>query len=316
MLTLAVLTFGLVAYPRIGVDQFPEVEFPFVTVTTVLPGADPEAIERTVTKPLEEAFNTLPGLDRLRSVNVENVSQIIVRFDLERSVDVAAQDIRDRVQATLSKLPQEIQTPVVQKFDIGAIPVAVLAVSAPLPIERLTKVIEDEVKPALQQLQGVGAVELMGGRKREITVVVNPALIKGYGLTPSDVVAALRAQSIDVPGGRTLEAAVERSVKVSGEARSVEALRALVIASPAGTPIRLGEVAQVLDGPAEARSAAKLGGESAIGLRSEERREGKSVDLGGRRIIKKKKKKKREAKKWYVSGRSMGIREERRTRSE
>ncbi len=266
MLTLAVVTFGVVAYPRIGVDQFPEVEFPIVTVTTVLPGADPEAIERTVTKPLEEAFNTLPGLDTLRSVNVENVSQVIVRFDLERPVDVAAQDVRDRVQATLSQLPQEIQTPVVQKFDIGAVPVAVLAVSAPLPIERLTKVVEDEVKPALQQLPGVGAVDLLGGRKREITVVVNPALIKGYGLTPSDVVAALRAQSIDVPGGRTLETAVERSVKVSGEARSVEALRALVIASPAGTPIRLGEVAEVLDGPAEARSAAKLGGESAVGL--------------------------------------------------
>src|SRR5574341_24854 len=178
MLTLAVVTFGVTAYPRIGVDQFPEVEFPFVTVTTVLPGADPEAIERTVTKPLEEAFNTLPGLDRLRSVNVENVSQVLIAFELERNVDVAAQDVRDRVQATLSQLPQEIQTPVVQKFDLGQVPVAVLAVSSPLPIERLTKVLEDEVKPALQQLQGVGAVELLGGRKREIAVVMNPALMK------------------------------------------------------------------------------------------------------------------------------------------
>ena len=124
MLTLTVVVFGVTAYPRIGVDQFPEVEFPFVTVTTVLPGADPEAIERTVTKPLEEAFNTLPGLDRLRSVNVENVSQVLIAFELERNVDVAAQDVRDRVQATLSQLPQEIQTPVVQKFDIGFMPVA------------------------------------------------------------------------------------------------------------------------------------------------------------------------------------------------
>src|SRR5512147_246043 len=172
MLTLAVVVFGVSAYPRIGVDQFPEVEFPIVTVTTVLPGADPEAIERTVTKPLEEAFNTLTGLDTLRSVNVENVSQIIVRFDLERKVDVAAQDVRDRVQATLSKLPREIQTPIVEKFDIGAAPVATMAFSAPLPIDRLTKVADDVVKPALQQLPGVGSVELSGGRKREITIVV------------------------------------------------------------------------------------------------------------------------------------------------
>jgi len=266
MLTLALLVFGIVAYPRIGVDQFPEVEFPFVTVTTVLPGADPEAIERTVTKPLEEAFNTLPALDTLRSVNLENVSQIIIRFDLERNADIAAQDVRDRVQATLSRLPKEIETPVVQKLDIGAAPVATLAFSSNLPIERLTKVAEDVVKPALQQIQGVGDVELVGGRKREITVIPDPQLLKGYGLAPSDVVNALRAQSVDVPGGRTLEPRAERSVKVAAEARTVEAMRAIVIASPGGTPVRLGQVAQVLDVPAEARSGAKLDGKSAIGL--------------------------------------------------
>jgi HAE1 family hydrophobic/amphiphilic exporter-1 len=266
MLTLVVVVFGLVAYPRIGVDQFPEIDFPIVTVTTVLPGADPESIEKTVTEPLEEALNTLPGLDTLRSINVDNVSQIVVRFELERNVNVAAQDVRDRVQATLSKLPREIQSPVVEKFDIGAIPVVTLAVSAPLPIERLTKVADDVVKPTLQQIQGVGSVTLIGGRKREITVVVDPSLAKGYGLAPSDVVAGIRSQSVDVPGGRTLEPGVERSVKLAGEARSVEALRSLVIASPGGVPVRLGQVAQVLDGPAEARSSARLGSESALGL--------------------------------------------------
>jgi hydrophobic/amphiphilic exporter-1 (mainly G- bacteria), HAE1 family len=266
MLTLVLVVFGLVAYPKIGVDQMPEVEFPIVTVTTVLPGADPESIERNVTKPLEEALNTLSGLDTLRSVNVDNVSMVIVRFDLERKVDVAAQDVRDKVQATLSKLPREIQTPVVQKFDIGAAPVFTLAFSAPLPVERLTKVAEDVVKPALQQIPGVGSVQLIGGRKRELTIVVSPQALKGYGLTPVDVVAAVRGQSIDVPGGRTLEPGVERSVKLSAEARSVEDLRAVVLVSPGGTPVRLGDVAQVIDGPAEARSQASLDGRGAIGL--------------------------------------------------
>src|SRR5512138_3671349 len=266
MLTLVVVVFGVVAYPRIGVDQFPDIDFPIVTVTTVLPGADPEAIEKTVTDPLEEQLNTLSGLDTLRSINVDNVSQIVIRFDLERKVDVAAQDVRDKVQATLSKLPREIETPIVQKFDIGAAPVATLAFSAPVPIERLTKLAEDVVKPSLQQIQGVGSVTVVGGRRREITVVVDPGLAKGYGLAPSDVVAAVRGQSIDVPGGRTLEPRMERTVKLAGEARSVEALRALVIASPGGVPVRLGQVAQVLDGPAEARSSAKLGGATALGL--------------------------------------------------
>src|SRR5512142_280876 len=266
MLTLVVLVFGLVAYPRIGVDQFPDIDFPIVTVTTVLPGADPEAIEKTVTDPLEEALNTLPGLDTLRSLNVDNVSQIIVRFDLERNVDVAAQDVRDKVQATLSKLPREVQSPVVQKFDIGAIPVATLAFSAPVPVERLTKLAEDVVKPSLQQIQGVGSVNIVGGRRREITVVIDPSLAKGYGLAPSDVAAAIRGQSIDVPGGRTLEPGVERTVKLAGEARSVEALRAIVIASPGGVPVRLGQVADVMDGPAEARGSAARSGKAALGL--------------------------------------------------
>jgi len=197
MLTLVLVVFGLVAYPKIGVDQMPEVEFPIVTVTTVLPGADPESIERNVTKPLEEALNTLSGLDTLRSVNVDNVSMVIIRFDLERKVDVAAQDVRDKVQATLSRLPREIQTPVVQKFDIGAAPVATLAFSAPVPIERLTKLAEDVVKPTIQQIPGVGGVELIGGRKREITVVVDPEaamreLKKAVELSPRLLPAVLQ----------------------------------------------------------------------------------------------------------------------------
>jgi hydrophobic/amphiphilic exporter-1 (mainly G- bacteria), HAE1 family len=266
MLTLVFVVFGLVAYPKIGVDQMPEVEFPIVTVVTVLPGADPESIERNVTKPLEEALNTLSGLDTLRSVNVDNVSQIVIRFDLERKVDVAAQDVRDKVQATLSRLPREIQTPVVQKFDIGAAPVATLAFSAPVPIERLTKLAEDVIKPAFQQIPGVGSIEVVGGRKRELTIVLDPQSLKANGLTPIDVVAAVRGQSLDVPGGRTLEPGVERSVKLTAEAHSVEELRALILASPTGTPVRLGDVAQVLDQPAEARSSATLNGRSAIGL--------------------------------------------------
>src|SRR6266508_3421050 len=281
MHTLTVLVFGIVAYPRIGVDQYPDVDFPVVTVLTILPGADPETIEKTVTEPLEEALNTGPGLATLRSLNVESVSQIIVEFDLGRNVDVAAQDVRDKVQATLAKLPREIQSPVVQKFDIGAIPVVTLAFSSKLPIERLTKIADDVVKPSLQQIQGVGSVDLLGGRKREITAVIDPALAKGYGLFPADVVQGIRGQSIDVPGGRTLEPGVERSVKLAGEARSVEALRALVVASPGGVPVRLGQVAQVLDGPAEARSSAQLGDQSAVGLIVRKQSGGNTVQVAG-----------------------------------
>jgi HAE1 family hydrophobic/amphiphilic exporter-1 len=266
MLVMTLVVFGVFSYPKIGVDQMPEVDFPVVTVTTALPGADPETIERNVTEPLEEALSTLAGLDTLRSINVENVSQIIVRFKLDRNVNVAAQDVRDRVQTTLSKLPREIETPVVEKFDIGAAPIMTLAMSGPLPVQDMTKLAEDVVKPSLQQIAGVGAIELLGARKREITIVIDPVQLRGFGLAATDVTGAIRTQSVDVPGGRTAEPGIERSVKLKAEAQSVEELRNVVVASPMGTPIRLRDVADVVDGPAEARSVARVGSQGAIGL--------------------------------------------------
>jgi HAE1 family hydrophobic/amphiphilic exporter-1 len=200
MLMTTLVVFGLFSYPRIGVDQMPEVEFPVVTITTALPGADPETIERNVTQPLEEALSTLAGVDTLRSVNVENVSQIIVRFTLDRNVNVAAQDVRDRVQTTLSKLPREIETPIVEKFDIGASPIMTLAMSGPIPVQEMTRLADDVLKPTLQQIAGVGTIDLLGGRKREITIVVDPVRLRGFGLGATDVTAAVRAPSVD--GGR------------------------------------------------------------------------------------------------------------------
>jgi hydrophobic/amphiphilic exporter-1 (mainly G- bacteria), HAE1 family len=266
MLVAVLVVFGLYSFPRMGVDQFPEVEFPVVTVTTVLPGADPETIERNVSERLEEALNTLAGIETLRSINVENVSQVVIQFKLDVPVDVAAQDVRDRVQATLSQLPREIETPVVEKFDIGAAPIASLAIRGNLPIDRLTQIADDVLKPKLQQVPGVGSVELFGDRKREISIVVDPARLRAFGLVATDVAQALAAQNIDIPGGRTAEAGRERSVKLVAEVTSVEEMRNLVVASPRGVPIRLRDVADVVDGPAEARSAARLKNETAISM--------------------------------------------------
>jgi HAE1 family hydrophobic/amphiphilic exporter-1 len=266
MLLLAVVVFGLFSYPRIGVDQMPEVEFPVVTVTTVLPGADPETVEKNVSKPLEEALNTISGLETLRSSNFESISMVVVRFELDRPVDVAAQDVRDKVQATLSKLPKEIDTPVVQKLDLGAMPIVQLAFSGPVPIQELTRLAEDELKPALQRIQGVGSIDVVGGREREIGIVVAPVRLRSHGLAASDVSQAIAAQSIAIPGGRTLEPGKERVVKLETEARSVEEIRDLVVASPGGKPIRVRDVANVVDGPGEARSAAELNGRTAVAL--------------------------------------------------
>ena len=179
---------------------------------------------------------------------------------------MAAQEARDKVSATLSKLPEEIETPIVQKIDLQAQALIQLALTGPLPVETLTKAAEDELRPALQRIAGVGTVDVIGGRKREITIEVSPTRLRSYGLAATDVSQAISAQSVNIPGGRTLEPGKERVVKLETEAQSVDELRDLVVASPGGRSIRVRDVAAVIDGPAEARSTARLNGHTAIAL--------------------------------------------------
>jgi HAE1 family hydrophobic/amphiphilic exporter-1 len=266
MLLLAVVVFGLVSWPRIGVDNMPNVDVPVITVTTILPGADPETVERNVSKELEEALNTLSGLDSIQSQNYESVSVIVLMFNLEVPLEAAANDVRDKVAAALSKLPREAEAPIVQKLDLGALPIVQLAISGPLPIEELTRVAEDELKPALQRFQGVGSIDVIGGRKRELAIVVDPTRLRAHGLAVTDVSQAIAVQSIAIPGGRTTEPTVERVVRLETEAASVDELRDLVIAAPMGKAIRIRDVANVVDGPAEARSVASLDGTQAVAL--------------------------------------------------
>src|SRR5688572_29594328 len=175
MLIGALMVFGLVAYPRIGVDLFPNVDFPIVTVTVVYPGADPASMESKIADPLEETLNTLSGIKVLRSVNLESVTQVIIQFELEVNTDAAVQDVRDRVSSTLRRLPAGIDPPVVQKFDVGAAPIMSVALAGDLPARDLTRLADDVVKERIQRLGGVGSVDLVGGREREIQVLLDPA---------------------------------------------------------------------------------------------------------------------------------------------
>lgn len=264
MLMLSLVVFGVFAFPKIGVDQFPDVEFPVVTITTILPGADPETMERDVSEKLEEAISTLSGLETLRSINVESVSQVMVQFALDKDVDVASQEVRDKVSAVLGELPDAVKAPVVAKFDIGAQPVMTLALSGPQPVQELTRLAEDVIKQQLQRQNGVGQVTIIGGREREIRVVADPDRLRSYGLAITDLSQAIQSQSLDAPAGRLKEPGRERIMRLQGEARSAQEIGALIVASPGGAPVRVRDVAQVVDGPEEARSAARFNGESTV----------------------------------------------------
>ncbi|MCG8417042.1 MAG: efflux RND transporter permease subunit [Proteobacteria bacterium] len=266
MMISALIVFGIFSYPRIGVDLFPNVEFPVITVTVVYPGADPAAMESKVADPIEEAVNTMAGIKELRSVNLESVTQVLVQFDLSVSVDQAAQDVRDRVSAILRDLPAGIDPPVIEKFDVGASPIMSLAISGDLQPRELTRLAENVVKERIQRLPGVGAVELIGGREREIHVLVDPVKLAGVGYTVDDVSRALRGQNIELPAGRVEEGNYELTVKTKGEVSSVEDIANIIISGAGGAVIRIGAVASVEDGTEEARSWSSLDGQSALAL--------------------------------------------------
>lgn len=265
MMIAALVVFGIVSYPRIGVDLFPNVEFPFATVTVVYPGADPASMETKVADPLEEALNTLSGIKVLRSTSLESVTQIMLQFELEVKIDTAIQDVRDRVSAALTKLPQGIDPPVVQKFDVGAAPVMAVALSGPLAARDLTRLADDVVKERVQRIAGVGSVDLVGGRDREIHVLVDPVRLAGMGLTVQDVSGALTAQNLELPAGRIQVGQREFAVKTKGEVRSVQEIADILIPAR-GARIRVGDVAVVEDGTAEARSHSSMDGVSAVAM--------------------------------------------------
>ena len=266
MLIASLMVFGLVSYPRIGVDLFPNVEFPFVTVTVVYPGGDPASMESKVADPLEESLNTMSGIKVLKSINLESVTQVLIQFELEVKVDTAVQDVRDRVSAVMSQLPEGIEPPVVQKFDVGAAPVMSVALSGKLPVRELTRLADDVLKPQVQRIPGVGAVDLVGGREREIHVLVDPARLEGVGLTVQDLTQALQAQNMELPAGRIEEGTREFAVKTKGEVRSPQEIADILVTGVGGARIRVGDVATIEDGAAEARSYSSMDGVTAVAL--------------------------------------------------
>jgi HAE1 family hydrophobic/amphiphilic exporter-1 len=266
MMIASLVVFGLVSYPRIGVDLFPNVEFPFATVTVVYPGADPASMESKVADPLEEAINTMSGIKVLKSISLESVCQVLIQFELEVKTDTAVQEVRDRVSATLSKLPAGIDPPVVQKFDVGAAPVMSVALSGALPVRDLTKLADDVVKARLQKIAGVGAVDLVGGRDREIHILVDPARLEGRGLTVQDLIGGLQSQNLELPAGRIEEGQREFAVKTKGEVRSTQEIADILLSGVGGARVRVGDVATVEDGTAEARSHSSMNGASAVAL--------------------------------------------------
>lgn len=266
-LNLVFVLFGIVAYNNVGVDLFPQVDVPVVTVRVVYPGADPTAVESKVMDKLEEAFNTISGIDKLKSVSLENGGMVIIEFVLERDIDVAAQDVRDKLATVIPDLPEDIDTPVVEKFDVGSAPILVVSLSSETAsLREVSRVADDVIKTKLETISGVGSIEIAGRRERQMHVWVDRDRLASYGLAVTDLAQALAAQNLDVPSGRIDIGPEELMVKTKGEAFTAEELGAIVVTSKGGAPIRVRDLARVEDGEEEARSFSSLNGATSVAL--------------------------------------------------
>jgi HAE1 family hydrophobic/amphiphilic exporter-1 len=266
MVILALVVFGVTSYGTIGVDLYPNVEIPVVTVTVPYEGADPETVEIDVTDVIEESVNTISGIKTLRSESIEGLSQVFIEFDLEEDIDLVSQDVRDKVAKIRGDLPLEIEPPIIEKFDVNSSPILSIVVAGPASIRQLTEYADDVVKPHLEGASGVGNIRLVGGRKREIRVWLHADLLQAYGLSPDDVTDTLTKENVEPPGGRVQTDAREIIVKTKGKLERVDEFEELIVAVRGGVPIRLGQVATVEDGLEDARSLARLNGQRAVSL--------------------------------------------------
>lgn len=267
MLSVVLIVMGLLGASRLGTDLYPEVTMPFVMVTTVWPGAGPEDVEREVTDPIEDALAGISGVERLFSQSRENVSFVFIQFELSVPNAEATQDVRDKVAAAARELPPDCEPPVVAPFDLASQPVVVFSASAGQDAAALRDLVVDQVKPRLEQLDGVAAVRVLGGAEREVRVDLDPDRLAAAGLTAEAVVQRIRAEHVDLPGGRLPAGEFEAGVRVKGRFRDVEDLRAMAVTTGRdGSHVRLSDVALVSEAVADPDTLVRTNGERAVGI--------------------------------------------------
>jgi len=237
MLVLTFVVLGVFSYTQLGIDQFPKVDLPTVTVRTVLSGASPEEVESQITKPIEEAINTISGIDELRSTTLEGVSLVVVQFVLDKNADVGAQEVRDKVATVTGLLPRDTQTPVIERVDFDAAPVLSISVYGNRPLRELTEIADKQIKQRLESVRGIGAVSIVGGRRREIQLWLDAGKLQAYRLTIDQIRSAIRAQDVEIPGGRIDQGPNELVLRTLGRVEKVRDFENLVVATVKGTPV-------------------------------------------------------------------------------
>ena len=266
MIILALVVVGVASYFRLGVDRFPSVDLPNVSIRTTLPGASPEEVETIISQPIEEVVNTVEGIDELRSISGRGTSFVIATFNLDRDIDVAAQDVRDRVATVLNRLPNDVDPPVISKFNNEDSPILTIAVSGDRSLRELTEIADKIVKVQLERSVGVGEVRIVGGLERAINVWVDADRLAAYQIPITAVRDAIQRQNADIPGGNVTRGAREQVLRTMGRITDPRAFNDLVISTVNGSPIRVRDIGRAEDGTKEQRSLSRLNGVPTVQL--------------------------------------------------
>ncbi|HSP14551.1 MAG TPA: efflux RND transporter permease subunit [Thermoanaerobaculia bacterium] len=267
VLILTLLTLGIFSYRRLAIDMMPDVELPILTIITEYPGASAETVEREVTRRIEEAVNPISGVKHIYSTSRESLSTVIVEFELQVRVNDASQEVRAKINSIRNELPDQMKEPVIQKMEIGGMPIVSLALrSAALTPRDLTILADRKIKRRLENIGGVGKVRLVGDSKREVSIQLDPARIQALGMGVDEVINGIAAENVNTPLGRLNRAGTETPLRVSGKPEEVGGFQSMVIGHRGDHAVTLGEVATIVDGIEEQRSLAIVNGVPAVAI--------------------------------------------------
>lgn len=283
MLVMLLVVFGLYSYPSLGIDLNPDVDFPIVTVTVTYTGASPEEMESLITKPIEDAVSSLSGIKTLSSVTRQGSSQIIVEFEFGTNAKLAANDVREKVAGIRKRLPDEIDEPVVQRFDITAQSILYFSLASDSRSRgEIRKIATDIVKDELQRLDGVAQVDVYGASEREIHVYVDPKKLESYSITSQSILDAVNANNVNTPGGYVSTKGTELTVRTTGKFTDVEQIKNIIVANQQNRLIRLSDVATVEDGWADERVTARTNGTPSVLVAVQKQSGTNTVDVAER----------------------------------
>jgi HAE1 family hydrophobic/amphiphilic exporter-1 len=281
---LALVVLGLFSVKSLGIDQYPNTDIPTVTVSVIYPGASPESVKQDVVRKIEEAVNPIEKIKEISSTSQEGLGTLVIQFHLGRNVDNALNDVRTKIGQIRRDLPSNIEEPVISKFDPSQLPVLSLVVKpdakhAGMDDRELTRIAQDFLKRRIENIQGVGKVDSVGGSTREILVQIDPQKLESQGLSLQAVKGALGNDTLAIPSGNLLQGSREMSVKVDAKARSVDDFNHVIVGNKEGRPIELQEIATIVDGIRERRSLARLGGKDVVALEIQRQTGGNTVAM-------------------------------------